>query len=80
MNWIQFFKKVLKPMKIKMKYLKVFEDFIDDEIENIKKKELDRVENDEDEVEFAQELPEDEGPLNKDEELLEEIKRYFIKK
>lgn len=76
-------------MKIKMKYLKVFEDFInkEDEIETIKSKKNKETE-DEDEV-FLQDLPEEE-PTEHDEEpiddaqkdkddIIEEIKRYYRK-
>jgi hypothetical protein len=76
-------------MKLKMKYLKVFEDFInkEDEIETIKSKKNKEIQDD-DEV-FSQDLPEDE-PTEQDEEepidaqkekedLIEEIKRYYRK-
>lgn len=75
-------------MKLKMKYLKVFEDFInkEDEIETIKSKK-NKEEQDDDEV-FSQDLPEE--PIEHDEEepidaqkekedLIEEIKRYYRK-
>ena len=76
-------------MKLKMKYLKVFEDFInkEDEIETIKSKN-NKEEQDEDEV-FLQDLPEDEPSEHDEEEpidaqkekedLIEEIKRYYRK-
>lgn len=77
-------------MKLKMKYLKVFEDFInkEDEIETIKSKKNKEVQ-DEDEV-YLQDLPEEE-PTEHDEEepiddeqkekddIIEEIKRYYRK-
>ena len=77
-------------MKLKMKYLKVFEDFInkEDEIETIKSKK-NKEAQDEDEV-FLQDLPEEE-PTEHDEEppvddaqkekddIIEEIKRYYRK-
>jgi hypothetical protein len=76
-------------MKLKMKYLKVFEDFInkEDEIETIKSKK-NKEEQDDDEI-FIQDLPEDEPtedeeePIDKvqkeKEDLIEEIKRYYRK-
>ena len=83
-------KKTNNAMKLKMKYLKVFEDFInkEDEIETIKSKKNKEVQ-DEDEI-FLQDLPEDE-PTEHDEEppvddaqkekddIIEEIKRYYRK-
>ena len=77
-------------MKLKMKYLKVFEDFInkEDEIETVKSKNNKEIQ-DEDEV-FLQDLPEEE-PTEHDEEepiddeqkekddIIEEIKRYYRK-
>jgi len=77
-------------MKLKMKYLKVFEDFInkEDEFETIKSKKNKEVQ-DEDEI-FLQDLPEEE-PTEHDEEppvddaqkekddIIEEIKRYYRK-
>ena len=77
-------------MKLKMKYLKVFEDFInkEDDIETIKSKKNNEV-KDGDEV-FLQDLPEEE-PTEHDEEepidqeqkekddIIEEIKRYYRK-
>lgn len=72
-----------------MKYLKVFEDFInkEDEIETIKSKK-NKEEQDDDEI-FIQDLPEDEPtedeeePIDKvqkeKEDLIEEIKRYYRK-
>ena len=77
-------------MKLKMKYLKVFEDFInkEDDIETIKSKKNNEV-KDGDEG-FLQDLPEDEPNENDEEEpidngqkekeyLIEEIKRYYRK-
>jgi len=76
-------------MKLKMKYLKVFEDFInkEDEIETIKSKK-NKEEQDDDEI-FIQDLPEDEPTENEEEpidkvqkekeDLIEEIKRYYRK-
>lgn len=77
-------------MKLKMRYLKVFEDFInkEDEIETVKSKKNKNVQG-EDEV-FLQDLPEEE-PTEQDEEepiddeqkekddIIEEIKRYYRK-
>ena len=76
-------------MKLKMKYLKVFEDFInkEDDIETIKSKKNNEIKDDE---VFLQDLPEEE-PTEHDEEepteqeqkekddIIEEIKRYYRK-
>ena len=75
-------------MKLKMKYLKVFEDFInkEDDIETIKSKKKKEIQN-EDEV-SSQDLPEEE-PIEDEEtqvddqkekdDIIEEIKRYYRK-
>ena len=82
-------KKINNAMKLKMKYLKVFEDFInkEDDIETIKSKKKKEIQN-EDEV-SSQDLPEEE-PIEDEEtqvdddqkekdDIIEEIKRYYRK-